>query len=466
MHVNCVSIAEDAHLTKLHAPLALMPDGWSHDVRLSLDGGRIAAIDVGVAAGQDDLRLTGQALLPAMPNLHSHSFQRAMAGMTERRGPGNDSFWTWRQLMYRFIDVLAPDDIEAIAAQVQVELLEAGFGSVTEFHYLHHAPGGRHYDDPAELSHRIFAAAALTGIGLTHLPVLYCQAGADGAPLAGGQLRFGNGLEAFLALHDATRAALPRDAVLGVAPHSLRAVAPGALAALVAAVPDGPVHIHAAEQVREVAEVEASLGMRPVAWLLDRLGVTPRWCLIHATQMTPAETVGLAQSGAVAGLCPITEANLGDGIFDGARYLAAGGALGIGADSNVRISVSEELRSLEYSQRLAQRGRNVMALPGASVGETLYRRALAGGAQALGRDCGALRVGALADLVSVDREAPALGPLTEAQLLDGWIFAADDRVVCEVWSGGRHVVHQGRHVARDAVLSRYRSRMADIVDRL
>ena len=452
-------------MTTLFAPLSLLPSGWEENVRVTLDGSRIAAVEPGVVAGPDDEVVTG-ALLPAVPNLHSHAFQRAMAGMTERRGPGDDSFWTWRRLMYRFLDVLGPDDVEAITALAYAEMLEAGYGSVAEFHYLHHQPGGSPYADPAELAHRIVAAAAETGIGLTLLPVLYSCGGAGAQPLAGGQCRFGNDLDAFLRLCDGSRAGLPEDAVLGTAPHSLRATTPDQLAALVAARPDGPMHMHAAEQVLEVAEVEAWLGARPVAFLLDRFGVDRRWCLIHCTQMTEAETAGLARSGAVAGLCPITEANLGDGIFPGAAYLAAGGSFGIGSDSNVRIAMSEELRGLEYSQRLAHRARNVLAAPEASVGATLHAGALAGGARALGRDCGAIRPGLLADLVAIDRDHPVLTALGPAALLDGWIFAAGEGVVREVWAAGRHVVRAGRHVARDAIEPRYRRAMARIVDRL
>ena len=355
-------------------------------MRVTIDGDRIASVETGAKPASGDERLTGRALLPAMSNVHSHAFQRAMAGMTERRGPGPDSFWTWRRLMYRFLDVLSPSDVEAIAALVYVEMLEAGYASVGEFHYLHHQPGGVPYADPAELAHRVVAAATETGIGMTLLPVLYIHGGANGAPLAGGQLRFGNELEDFLALRDRARSGLQPDGVLGVAPHSLRATTPDELAALVAALPGIPFHIHAAEQEEEVTQVVAWLGARPVEFLLDRFGLDGRWCLIHATQMTPDEVGGLARSGAVAGLCPITEANLGDGIFAGQAFLGAGGALGIGSDSNVRISLAEELRSLEYSQRLTRRARNVLAAPGDSVGTTLYAAALAGGAKALGRE--------------------------------------------------------------------------------
>jgi formimidoylglutamate deiminase len=452
-------------MTALFAPLALLPEGWARDVRVTLDGGRIAAVTAGARPLPGDDRLAGRALLPAMPNLHSHTFQRAMAGMTERRGPGDDSFWTWRRLMYRFLDVLSPDEIEAIAALAFMEMLEAGYASVAEFHYLHHQPGGAPYADRAELAHRIAAAAATTGIGLTLLPVLYTWGGAGALPLSGGQLRFGTDLDGFLTLRAASAAHLPPDAVLGAAPHSLRATTPDQLAELVAAVPDGPLHIHAAEQVQEVADVEAWLGARPVAFLLERFGLGPRWTLIHCTQMTADETRRLAASGATAGLCPITEANLGDGLFPATAYAASGGAFGIGSDSNVRISLAEELRGLEYGQRLALRARNVLAEAGASVGLTLSAAALAGGARALARPCGAIAVGALADLVAIDRDELTLAPLTDGALVDGWIFAAGDRVVREVWSGGRPVVRDGRHSGRDAIVARYRAALRAVLAR-
>jgi formimidoylglutamate deiminase len=370
----------------LFADTALLPSGWARDVRVTIDDdGLIGPVVAGAAPEPGDERLTGRVLLPALANLHSHAFQRAMAGLTEFRAGADDDFWSWRSLMYRFLDRLTPEHIEAIAAGVYVEMLEAGYTAVGEFHYLHHRPGGGSYDDIAETSRRILAAARATGIGLTHLPALYAQGGADGAPLAGGQLRFGCDLDRFLALVEGVRAAMkdaPSDNRLGVAPHSLRAVSPQLLAEVTAACPEGPIHIHAAEQTREVAEIEAALGARPVAWLLANAPVDSRWCLIHATHMVPEETEGLARSGAIAGLCPITEANLGDGLFDAPRFRAAGGTFGVGSDSNVRVALAEELRTLEYGQRLRDRRRNVFAGNGLSTGRALYEGALAGGARA------------------------------------------------------------------------------------
>lgn len=446
----------------IFAELALLPEGWRRDVRIAVEDGRISAVLAGAAPRAGDVR--APALLPALSNLHSHAFQRAMAGMTERRAAGGgDSFWTWRSVMYRFLERLTPEDVEAIAALVFLEMQEAGFAAVGEFHYLHHRPGGEPYAALAEMSARIVAAAATTGIGLTHLPVLYSHGGAGAQPLAGGQLRFGNDVDRFARLLEGAREAaraLPADARVGIAPHSLRATTPEDLARVLPLGAGGPVHIHVAEQPREVAEISAWLGARPVEWLLANAPVGPDWCAIHATHMTPAETAGLAATGAVAGLCPITEANLGDGPFDGPRWLAAGGAYGLGSDSNVRISLVEELRTLEYSQRLRDLSRNVLLTGEGSVGESLYRGAAAGGAQALGREAGRIAPGLWADLVALDLDHPALCALAPGQILDGLAFAAPDEVVTDLWSAGRHQVRGGRHIRRDAILAGWRKTVA------
>ncbi|SPH17504.1 8-oxoguanine deaminase [Defluviimonas aquaemixtae] len=449
---------------RIFARSALLGEDWVKDVRIALAGGRIASITRGARPAPDDHAV--DVLLPALANLHSHAFQRAMAGMTEFRAAGRESFWTWRDLMYRFLDRLTPEQVEAIAALTYMEMLEAGYAAVGEFHYVHHQPGGRPYGRLSELSQRIFAATATAGIGLTHLPVLYTYAGVTQKPLAGGQLRFGNDVDRFARLVEECRAVLadlPADTGLGIAPHSLRATSPGDLAATLARHPSGPVHIHVAEQTKEVRDVEDRLGRRPVDWLLDNADVGPRWCLIHATHMTGDETARFARSGAVAGLCPITEANLGDGTFNGPTFLEHGGAFGIGSDSNVRISLTEELRMLEYSQRLRDQARNVLVVGEGSVGRQLYSGAATGGALALGRDAGTIRDGALADLVAIDGTDPALCGLTDHQLLDGVCFAASDRVVTDVWSAGRHMVRDGRHVSREPIVARYRSALSDLL---
>ncbi len=451
----------------IFAKRALLPSGWAQEVRVAVEAGRIAGVAAGAAAEPGDARV--DTLLPALANLHSHTFQRAMAGMTEHRAGGRESFWTWRALMYRFLDHLTPEDIEAIAAMAFVEMQEAGFASVGEFHYVHHRPGGAPYEDRAELSARIFSAAATVGIGLTHLPVLYCHGGAGRQDLAGGQKRFGNDLDGFAALLEAVRraaAGAAADTRIGVAPHSLRAVSPAGIAAVPALAEGGPVHIHIAEQPQEVAEISAWLGARPVEWLLANAPVGPDWCAAHATHMTPAEVSGLARSGAVAGLCPITEADLGDGPFDGPGWIAAGGAFGVGSDSNVRISAAGELRMLEYSQRLRDLARNVMVPGEGSVGAFLFRGAARGGARALGRAAGEIAPGLWADLVAIDGDHPALSALAGDQILDGFCFAAPDAVVTDLWSAGRHSVRSGRHVAREPVAAAYRLAVAGLVARI
>lgn len=431
--------------------------GWQENVRISHQDGRITGIEAGVAAQAGDVQV--DVLLPALANLHSHSFQRAMAGMTEVRAAGRDSFWTWRTLMYQFMQNVTPEQYQAIAALVFMEMQEAGYASVGEFHYVHHQNGGARFDQVSELSQRVFAAAAQTGIGLTHLPVLYTYGGAGRADLSGGQMRFGNTVAQFADLVAEARGkaaeTLPGDARVGIAPHSLRATCPEGLAEALPIAEGNPIHIHISEQPKEVEDIQGWLGARPVEWLLQNAPVDDNWCLIHATHMTDQETRDMARSGAVAGLCPITEANLGDGPFNGPAYLEEGGAFGVGSDSNVCISLTEELRMLEYSQRLRDISRNVMIPDEGSVGEVLYMGSATGGATAVGRDSGEIAVGKLADLVAIDRTDPALVALRDDQLLDGLCFAAKDRVITDLWSAGRHQVQGGRHVARDAVIAAY-----------
>ena len=437
---------------------ALLPAGWAQQVRVAVVDGRIAAVAEGVNPQAADHR--GAVALPGLPNLHSHAFQRAMAGLSEAGGPGADSFWTWRDLMYRFVDRLDPEMVEAIAAMAFAEMLECGFTRVGEFHYLHHAMDGRPYDDVGEMAARVASAAGETGIGLTLLPVFYAHAGFGGRPPLLGQRRFINSLEGYRQLLEASRSAvsLLPDAVVGAAPHSLRATTEPELMA-VAALAGGPIHIHIAEQVQEVDDCLAWSGARPVAWLLDRLPVDPAWCLVHATHMSADETLRLAASGAVVGLCPITEANLGDGLFPAAEFLGLGGSFGIGSDSNVRIDAAEELRLLEYGQRLYHRARNVLSPgPGRSTGAALYRGALAGGSQALGAPA-ALQIGASADILVLDARHPDLAGRSGDGMLDALVFAAGSRMVKEVWRAGVRVVEDGRHRHRDRIVDRYRSAM-------
>ena len=443
-------------MTVIWAEQALLPSGWARGVRVEIDGaGRIAS----VAPDQPADGYRAGILLPAPANAHSHAFQRAMAGLTEGRGPDpRDSFWTWRKLMYRFLDQLDPDQVQAIAALVQMEMLEAGYAANVEFHYLHHAPGGTPYDTLSEMAQRIVAATQETGIGLTLLPVHYRFGGCDRRELTAGQIRFGNDPDRFARLVEETRAALsalPPDARVGIAPHSLRAVAPEDISRAADLARGGPIHMHLAEQVAEVEEVQAAHGARPVEWLLNHTQVDGQWCLIHCTQMDPHETTALARSGAVAGLCPITESSLGDGIFDGVRWMDSGGRIAVGSDSNIRISLSEELRTLDYSQRLRDRSRAALATPDRTTGRRLFDAVCAGGAQAAGRDNGAITPGKLADLTALDAGHIDLVDQSGDILLDCWVFAGSDAMVRDVWSAGRHVVQGGRHHARDRIEADY-----------
>ncbi|WP_295524662.1 formimidoylglutamate deiminase [Novosphingobium sp. Chol11] len=444
---------------------ALLADGWVRGVRLAVgEDGRIAALVCGVEAQADDQR--GGIALPGLANVHSHAFQRGMAGLAEYRGSDNDDFWSWRALMYRFLDRLNPDDIEAIAALAYAEMLETGFTRVGEFHYLHHAPDGSGYADPAELAARIAAAAETTGIGLTLLPVFYRYAGFDRRPPEHGHIRFVTDCDGFARLFERSRAAIAGlpDANIGIAPHSLRAVDTGDLAEILSLVPGGPVHIHAAEQTGEVEQCVAALGARPVEWLLDHAGVDARWCLIHATHLDPAETARLARSGAVAGLCPITEANLGDGIFPAPAFLASGGRFAIGTDSNIVIDPARELQTMEYAQRLVLRKRNLLASnTEPSTGSRLFGGALSGGAQALGQSSAGLAIGAPADIVGLDPDALAMVGRGPEMALDSWIFAGGHDVVCDVWRRGRHLVVGGRHIAREEIAARYQRTMIKLL---
>ena len=440
--------------TRLHFERLLLCDGWSSNVRVTIRNGLVAAIhsDAPREPG-DEAHVIG---LPGMPNLHSHAFQRALAGLTERRGEGEDSFWIWRAEMYRFVEVLDPDAMRAIAALAYMEMMEAGFTRVGEFHYLHNDPRGQAYADPAEMGAALAQAAEETGMAMTLLPVFYAQSGFGGQPPAPEQRRFVTGLDGYALLLDASRKcleALP-DARIGVAPHSLRAVTPQALAEVVR-LADGPIHIHVAEQEREVSDCLASTGARPVEWLLANAKVDRNWCLVHATHVTDAELAGIAGSGAIVGLCPITEANLGDGLFPAVEAAEQGVRFGIGSDSNVRIDMTEELRLLEYGQRLVRRRRNCLG-SGGSTGRFLFDGALGGGTRALGAPP-PLAPGAPADLVSIAADHPAMTGRTGDAMLDSLVFAAGRDAVDCVWRRGRKWVEGGRHRERDAIAARYAS---------
>lgn len=438
-------------MTRLWFERALLPTGWADAVTVEITGGLIAAVSAGTdATGADERHAVA---VPGLPNLHSHAFQRAMAGLTEVRGPVGDSFWTWREQMYRTLDRLDPDHMEAIASMAYVEMLEAGFTRVGEFHYVHHDRDGSHYADIGELAGRMAAAAESTGIALTLLPVFYAHGNFGGQPPNHGQRRFINDPDSFARLMEASARAvggLP-DAVLGLAPHSLRAATAEEIAAIRPLAKGGPLHIHVAEQTKEVEDCLDWCGRRPVELLFDITEVDGHWCLIHATHMTEAETLQLARGGAVAGLCPITEANLGDGLFPGDTFAGAGGRYGVGSDSNVLIDAAAELRMLEYSQRLARRARNVMALEeGHSTGTALFGAALAGGAQALGAPAG-IAAGNPADLVSLDEEMVG----SDTATLDRWIFATPRPAIDCVWRRGQRLVERGLHRDRDRASWRF-----------
>lgn len=436
---------------------ALLPGGWADRVRIAVESGRIATVEAGAEPQPGDERHAFG--IPGIPNLHSHAFQRGMAGLAEARGPGRDDFWSWRTLMYRFVEALEPDDLEAIAALAYAEMLEAGFTRVGEFHYLHHARDGRPYADRAEMAARIAAAAEAAGIGLTLLPVFYAHGGFGGAAAGEAQRRFLSDVDSYARLIEASRAAMPADGVVGVAPHSLRAATAEELAATLPLAEGGPVHIHVAEQVREVEDCLASSGRRPVEQLFAAAPVDARWCLVHATHVIPAEIAAIERSGAVVGLCPITEANLGDGVFPAAGYR---GVFGVGSDSNVRIDAAEELRLLEYGQRLTARARSVLASDAEpATGARLFRAAVEGGAQALGAPAG-IAPGNPADIVSLDAANPALLARGGDALLDSWIFAARDGVDC-VWRNGVKLVEGGRHVRREAIARRYAATLARLL---
>jgi formiminoglutamate deiminase len=435
---------------------ALLPNGWAGRVRLAVSGGRIASIQANVKPAAHDER--HEVCLPGLPNVHSHGFQRGMAGLTEKSDASGNTFWSWRELMYRFVDRLTPEDVEALAAYAYVEMLESGFTRVGEFHYLHHAPDGKPYADPAEMSARIAAAAADAGIALTLLPVFYAHGGFGGTPPAPEQRRFTTDPQRFARLLEAARRAVAAapGGYVGMAFHSLRAITPDELSKVAPLAANGPIHIHAAEQLREVEDCVAWCGQRPVEWLLDHAGVGERWCLVHATHLTDGETHRLAASRAVVGLCPITEANLGDGIFPAEGLLRAGGRIGIGSDSNVLIDPAEELRVLEYGQRLTHRSRNVLAgASGQSTGRRLFDAVRAGGAQALGADSTGLAAGLPADFFSLDTRHASFAGRSGDALLDTWIFAGGASSVDCVWCEGRRVVTGGEHHARSALAERY-----------
>ncbi|MFZ6774167.1 formimidoylglutamate deiminase [Undibacterium sp. SXout7W] len=447
----------------LFAQHALLPQGWMKNVRLQWDqAGNLTAVTPDTIAVSGETQATW--VVPGMSNLHSHAFQRAMAGMTEIAGDSKDSFWTWRDLMYRYALHITPGQIQAIAAQLYAECLRHGYTGVCEFHYLHRDPAGAFYARPEEMAARVIAAAHQTGIGITMLPVLYSYADFGAQPLRDDQRRFSTGVDDILRLVNALESQRDWQTEIGVAPHSLRAASIAQIQEVLRVLPDRrPVHIHIAEQVREVDACLAATGKRPVELLADSGMLDQRWCLVHATHMNKDEVRAVAASGAVAGICTTTEGNLGDGFFDLPDYIEAGGCIGIGSDSHVSQSPVEELRWLEYGQRLRLQARNVAShQQQRRVGDFLWQAALQGGAQASGRKVGQLSSGYRADMLVLDATHPNLTGLHCDELLNTWIFSGNDNLVRHVYVGGRQVIVDGRHIQQASIQSAYADCMREL----
>jgi len=450
-------------MNALFARHALLPEGWRRDVLLEWD----AQGDLTRVAPQSEAPANvarAAYVLPGMVNLHSHAFQRALGGLTEVAGEGPDSFWTWRDLMYRFAARITPEQIEAIAAQLFAECLRHGYTAVCEFHYLQRDPNGEAYANVAETAERVAAAAAAAGMGLTLLPVLYSHAGFGEQPLKPEQRRFRTGVDDILGIVEALSPLRSGQLEVGAAPHSLRAATIDQIRTLTALLPQGrPLHIHIAEQQGEVEQSLAHCGQRPVAQLFSQIAVDERWCLVHATHLDDGEVQAIANSGAVAGLCPTTEANLGDGLFPLRAFIDAGGRFGIGSDSHVSQSPVEELRWLEYGQRLRHQRRNIaFTHQQRDVGHYLWQAALGGGAQAAGRRVGALGAGLRADLLVLDDGHPNLDGARAEEVLGRFLFCGNDNLVRDVLCGGRWVVRSSRHVAQDAIARRYRDAVNEL----
>lgn len=452
----------------LWAPQAWIQGRWRQGVCLRTDAsGRWAEVTPDQPPPPTAQVLDGAAL-PGLVNAHSHAFQRAFAGLAERREGAHDDFWSWRDRMYRVALRITPQALRAVATQLYAELLQGGYTEVCEFHYLHHAPDGQPYADPLAMCRALVDAAADAGIGLTLLPVLYQRAGFTQPELRDDQRRFRTDVARVLALRDGVRA-LTREArgplAAGVAVHSLRAAAPESIRALAAAVSDdaAPLHIHIAEQQAEVDDALAATGRRPIDWLADECALDARWQLVHATHASAGEIERVARAGAGVVLCPSTEANLGDGLTDLPRWLASGATLSLGSDSHVGRAWPAELRLLEYGQRLALRARNVAAAPACGQPATaahLYERVRQGGAAAAGHTRWGLEAGARADLLVLDAHAPGLSGVPPGHLLDALVFATDAPAFTRVMVAGHWIAHdREREVER-------RDNYADALDRL
>ena len=452
----------------IFAKKALLPNGWSNNVIIEIDQSGLISNVTENNNHKVDAYLNEEIILPAMNNLHSHSFQRAMAGLTEARSPqGNDNFWSWRNLMYQFLDVLTPEEIYSITLFSQMEMLQSGYVGVGEFHYLHNQIGGTKYDNIAELSEKVLEASAESGISICLLPVVYERGGCDNRELEGGQLRFHNNFDTFEELYNQIKVFLSKNEnfSLGVAAHSLRAVKNETLNKIID-LTNGPIHIHAAEQVKEVEEIKSFYKMPPVEFLIENFDINKRWCLIHCTQMSELETELLSKSGAVAGLCPVTEANLGDGIFNGFQYNEQKGLYGIGTDSNINISLTEELKTFEYSQRLLNKKRAVISNQKKSTGRKLFDDCLEGGARALQINNGKIQKGFNADLISLPNTNNELDGLEDDKILDYWIFSSRENNVLKLWNKGKCLVENGKHLNFDDIQSNYRKTIKNLQEKL
>lgn len=458
-------------MTDYFARAALLPKGWSDDVLIGVDDtGSITSVKANIKPSHGAVRLAGP-VLPGMANLHSHAFQRAMAGLAERAGTGSqDSFWTWRDIMYKFLARLDPQQVGAIAAQLYVEMLKSGYTSVGEFHYLHHQPDGKPYDDLTEMAGQVIGAAERTGIAMTMLPVLYTYSGFGAKPHAPQQRRFINGADRFLRMFEELHKRHRDDPQvrLGIAPHSLRAVSKGVLSEAITGInrmdSTAPIHIHIAEQAKEVEDCKAWSNLRPVTWLYTNFNVDERWCLIHATHINRMETWMVSHSRAVTGICPTTEANLGDGIFPLGLYMRGEGRFGIGSDSHISVSPVEELRWLEYVQRLRREIRNVMSSDKQRhVGARLWNAALSGGAQALGRPIDGLKTGNCADFIVLDANHPALFGRSGNALTDSLVFSGNSNPISDVVVGGKQVISEGQHKDEEKIARAYRKAVSDLM---
>jgi formimidoylglutamate deiminase len=451
---------------KIWANSALLASGWADSVEIKIDAtGNITTISPDLPYSDGD---RVEVLIPAIPNVHSHAHQRAMAGLGERAGDTQDSFWTWRKVMYHYLERIQPDNLFHIAAQLYLEMLKAGYSCVGEFQYLHHDLNGQAYDNRAEMSLQCLQAATRVGIGFTALPVLYRYGGFGSAAALDGQKRFLNDADGFIEIVKGLQSATTNDAncSVGIAPHSLRAINRDLLAEVIASLESlAAIHVHVAEQTKEVDDCLDWSGKRPVEWLFENFDVDQKWCLIHATHINDQETSAMAGSGCVAGLCPTTEANLGDGFFNAREYFAQRGCWAIGSDSHISIDPVEELRWLEYGMRLQTRGRNVLVSDAsANTGRNLLDGALAGGAQACGRNIGSIAEGYRADLVVLDHEHPRLYGRSKDDLIDSWIFSGNSNLVRDVYIGGNKIIDNGHHADEDTIARNYRNTLDQLIN--